>query len=91
MLFIHFYMKSKKTPKKAKKAEGPIKPDMIIADVVRAFPETIETFFDYGIHCVGCGASGFETIEQGVGGHGIDPEEVVKALNATVAKLRGEN
>lgn len=78
-------------PTKKKTKPEPITADMIIADVVMAFPETIETFFDYGIHCVGCGASGFETIAQGVGGHGIDPAEVVKALNATVKKLRGKN
>lgn len=80
-------MAAKKSPKKE---QGPVTADMIIADVVRAFPETIETFFDYGVHCVGCGAAGFETIGQGVAGHGIDPEEVVAALNATIAKLRGE-
>lgn len=77
-------MAAKKTPK------GPVTADMIIADVVRAFPETIETFFDYGVHCVGCGASGFETIGQGVSGHGINADEVVAALNATITKLRGK-
>lgn len=55
--------------------------DMIIQDVVRQWPETIEVFFDYGIHCVGCGLAMHETIAQGVKGHGIDPEDFLADLN----------
>jgi len=54
---------------------------MIIAGVVQAFPETIEVFMEYGIHCFGCGMSAHETIEQGVQVHGIDPDELVDDLN----------
>ena len=45
-------------------------------------PDLAEVFFKYGIHCVGCGAAFYDTIEQGCSIHGIEPETVVKDLNA---------
>ncbi|HLD98368.1 MAG TPA: iron-sulfur cluster assembly accessory protein, partial [Candidatus Nanoarchaeia archaeon] len=35
----------------------------------------------FGIHCVGCGASGFETLEEGVLGHGFSEEELDILVN----------
>ncbi len=55
--------------------------DMIIAEVIQKWPETMEVFFDYGIHCVGCSLSMAETIADGIAGHGIDPEDVITDLN----------
>lgn len=55
--------------------------DMIIAEVIQKWPETMEVFFDYGIHCVGCGMAMHETLEQGIAGHGINPEDVISDLN----------
>lgn len=55
--------------------------DMVIYEVVANYPETMEVFFDYGIHCVGCGMATQETIAQGIAGHGIDPELVLADLN----------
>jgi len=45
--------------------------DLIISDVARFYPEVIEIFMDYGLHCIGCYVSGFETVEEGAMGHGI--------------------
>lgn len=56
--------------------------DMVISDVVKEFPETMEVFFGYGIHCVGCHNSMFETIEQGAELHGFDVKELVDDLNS---------
>lgn len=61
-----------------------INKDMIIADVVKDFPETMEIFFEYGIHCVGCSNSMFETIEQGADLHGFDIEELIDDLNSVL-------
>jgi hybrid cluster-associated redox disulfide protein len=48
----------------------------LIADVVREYPEVTDMFLDFGIHCVGCYVSEFETIEQGILGHGFAEEEL---------------
>ena len=37
--------------------------------------------FEKGMHCIGCGMAGFETLEQGALVHGIDVDELVKELN----------
>mgnify|MGYP000414396764 CR=1 FL=1 len=58
--------------------------DMIINDVVQNYPDTMEVFFGYGIHCVGCTNSMFETIEQGAELHGFDVSELVEDLNSVI-------
>jgi iron-sulfur cluster assembly accessory protein len=65
--------------------------DMPIAEILESFPERSmlisEILLDFGIHCVGCGASSFETLEEGVLGHGFTEEELsklVKNLNQAV-------
>lgn len=56
--------------------------DMIIQDVVLEYPESMEVFFEYGIHCVGCGNSMFETVEEGAKLHGFDVDEFLDDLNS---------
>lgn len=63
-----------------------ITPDMIIGDVVLAYPETLPVLKKVGIHCVGCYASTFESIQEGVLSHGLDPIKVCKDLNNTISK-----
>lgn len=63
-----------------------IKKDMIIGDVVAAYPETRTVLEKNGIHCVSCYASPYETIEEGAQRHGIDPEKICKKLNAIIKK-----
>lgn len=54
--------------------------EMSIGDVVQKHPETAEIFMSYGLHCVGCHVAFWETIEQGAGGHGMDPETIEKMV-----------
>lgn len=56
--------------------------DMIIMEVVKEYPETMEVFFEYGIHCVGCSNAMFENIEQGAELHGFNLEELLDDLNS---------
>lgn len=62
--------------------------DVLIAEILAENPEKApilaETLMDFGIHCVGCGAAAFETLEQGVLGHGFseaDLDKLVEELN----------
>ncbi|MBS3072476.1 iron-sulfur cluster assembly accessory protein [Candidatus Pacearchaeota archaeon] len=70
---------------------GEITKDMIIQDILAEHPDKAmllsEILMEFGIHCVGCGASGFETLEEGVLGHGFSEEELdilVNNLNKAV-------
>jgi hybrid cluster-associated redox disulfide protein len=76
--------KVKNKTAKPKKRAFRISGDMIIGDVIRAFPQTMVVFMEMGIHCVGCYVANFESIEEGVSRHGIDPALVVKKLNDAI-------
>ncbi|HHW95557.1 MAG TPA: DUF1858 domain-containing protein [Mogibacterium sp.] len=54
---------------------------MIIAEVIEQYPELIRTFFANGMMCIGCPASQGESIEQAAAVHGLDAEQLLKALN----------
>lgn len=58
-----------------------IKPNMVIAEVIEKYPEAIKVFYDYGITCVGCFLASSETIEQGIGAHGLDAKRFIEDLN----------
>lgn len=58
-----------------------IRHDMIIRDIVANYPSVIDVMYEYGVHCVGCGYSSFETLEQGAKLHRIDLQEFLEDLN----------
>ncbi|MBU1245494.1 MAG: DUF1858 domain-containing protein [Nanoarchaeota archaeon] len=60
--------------------------EMAIGEIVQKYPETVEIFFKFGLHCVGCHAAQYESLEQGAEMHGIDIKELLKALNASIKK-----
>ncbi len=73
--------------------EPKITKDMVIAEIlennIEKTEEINEVLSNFGIHCVGCGASGFETLEEGVLGHGFNKEELkflLDELNKVVSK-----
>ena len=66
--------------------------DTTIANVVSENPKhatlLTEIMTGFGIHCVGCGASTFETLEQGILGHGFSEDQLnslIVDLNKAVA------
>ena len=59
--------------------------DMSIQQILQEHPETIEVFAKFNLGCIGCWASSFETLEQGVNAHGIDIDEIIKSLNETIS------
>ena len=58
--------------------------DIPIAEILAAHPEKVqllsEILMDFGIHCIGCGASTFETLEEGVLGHGFSESDLNKLI-----------
>lgn len=55
--------------------------DMGILDAVNAYPDSVNVFQAYGMHCFGCMAARFESIEQGAIAHGIDTDALIKSIN----------
>jgi len=55
-----------------------------ITHVVEKYPQTVQVFEKYGMHCFGCMAARFENVEQGALAHGIDVASLIEDLNKTV-------
>lgn len=76
--------KKLKTSVKGGSTSGGKKPaishDMPIDQVVSKYPETYELLLGYGLHCMGCYGSAFETIEEGLMTHGYDDEEIAEII-----------
>lgn len=65
--------------------DNKINKDMTFGEVLKKYPETIKTFFEYGMHCFGCHIAVSETIEQGALAHGVDVGQLMEDLNKTVS------
>ena len=78
-------MKEKRISEKLK-----VSKDTLISDLLKEYPFLAEILVkDYGLHCVGCFASNFDTIEGGARVHGMtdkEVEEMVKHLNLEIKK-----
>ena len=61
--------------------------DMNLGEVVYKYPESAEVLTDYGLHCVGCFANAFDSIEAGAKIHGMSDdeiEEMVERVNEVI-------
>lgn len=47
-----------------------------LGELVFAYPATAEILMDWGLHCVGCGAMHYDTIEAGAKIHGLSDGEI---------------
>lgn len=61
-----------------------ISKEMTIGEVVRNYPECVEVLMNFGMGCVGCPSAQAETIEEACRVHGMDVEQLIKALNEVV-------
>jgi len=51
-----------------------------LGEVVGRYPKTAEIMLEYGLHCAGCFANAFDTIEQGAAIHALSEEEIQEML-----------
>lgn len=78
----------KSSKKPSKKADQPlITPDLTINQVLQRHPNAAEIMQQFGLHCFGCSVNVFETLEEGILGHGMPKStltEMLKALNGSL-------
>ena len=66
---------------------------MLVADIIEKYPQVAPILQGYGLHCVGCGMSGFDTLENGVKIHGMDKETLdmlLKDINIVASSKNGD-
>lgn len=54
---------------------------MSIASVMQLDPEVAPVFMSYGMHCLWCPHASAESIADASAVHGVDANQLVKALN----------
>ena len=62
-----------------------INKDTIIGSILDVAPETAPFFLEMGMHCLGCPSARGETIEQACMVHGVDADELIAKINASLA------
>ena len=76
------------------RARAFITKDSLIVEAVEKYPEIAPALLEAGVACVGCHISHFETLEQGLSGHGGYSEKqvskIVKMLNELVLLESGK-
>lgn len=59
--------------------------DMTIAEAISINENIIPVLLDIGMHCLGCPASQGETLEEAAMVHGLEPDELMKRIEAVTA------
>jgi len=57
-----------------------IKRDQNLGEIAAKHPEAAKVMLEYGLHCVGCFANQFDSVEVGAKLHGMSDEEVDEML-----------
>lgn len=73
-----------------KKDKINITKDTNIAELVNNYPKAVEILTAFGLHCVGCFASAFDTIGEGAEIHGMIEEEISEMLDEVNSVLNSE-
>jgi len=64
---------------------------MTFGEVLSKYPQTVKTFFEYGMHCFGCHIAVSETIEQGALAHGVNVDQLMEDLNKVASSVAEAN
>ena len=59
-------------------------PDLLLADLLMHWPETIPVFMRHNMLCVGCLVAPFHTVEDACVEYGLDPEAFLNELIETL-------
>ncbi len=64
-----------------------VTPETNIGDLVLFHPETAEILYEIGMYCLGCPASGVETVREAAAAHDVEIEKLLVLLNAKLASV----
>lgn len=70
------------------KIELPVTKDTNLGQLVMEYPDAAEILLDYGLHCVHCIASAFDTLETGSKLHGYNDDEVQEIVDSVNEVLK---
>jgi len=86
--------KSKQEKRQVKELKQLVTKTMLIGELASKYPKSIPLLFEAGMHCLGCGMTAYETLEQGCQAHGMsdeDIEKLVEKINKAVSSNNGSD
>ena len=69
---------------KSSNSSDKITGDMLMGDILQAYPDAAEVLMDAGMHCIGCPSSLMESLDDACLVHGLDSGELLEKLNEVV-------
>lgn len=60
--------------------------EMIIADIIAQYPETLPVFRQFNLDCCECQIADLETLGHGAGVHKVDVGQLLASLNGVLKK-----
>ena len=82
MAFCLPHIDSSTNGKQSHMAQQAITGDMLVGQEMALFLQAVDAFYEQGMGCIGCPASQAESINDASAVHGLNPLDVVAALNA---------
>ena len=67
-----------------------VTPDMIIGDIIRWYPDASLVLMKCGMHCITCGVSQYESLDQACAVHGLYTDDVAKVVNDYLTQTLGD-
>ena len=67
-----------------------INKDMIIGDIIKWYPDASLVLMKCGMHCITCGVSQYETLDQACMVHGLYTDDVAKVVNDYLTQTLGD-
>jgi len=61
-----------------------ITPEMTVAEIMDAYPQTISVFVERKMICVGCAMADFDTLSDAATNYGITVEQLLEELRGIV-------
>jgi len=61
-------------------------PDLLVSDVMRQWPQTIQVFVHRHMACPGCAIAGFHTLAEVAAEYDIDVDDLLGELQASVSQ-----
>ena len=55
--------------------------EMMLGEIINKNPKFAEIMMKHGLHCIGCGVSAFESLEQGAMAHGLGEKEIKEIVD----------
>lgn len=60
------------------------------AEIISKCPEAVPVLAEHGLHCIGCHAAAFETLEQGALMHGLNEKQLKEMIDDINKKSKKE-